>query len=56
MNVMLEELTVCVAEGCAKRFAADAGWEGFCPSCLALWDDHTAGQHDPSVDVCPLCG
>lgn len=55
MSVLLEDLTVCVGDGCANRFADEAGWEGHCPSCLALWDDHAAGEHDPPVDVCLLC-
>ena len=28
---------------------------GYCPECLALWDDHAAGQHDSPVDACRLC-
>jgi hypothetical protein len=55
MSVVLEELTVCVGDGCANRFHDEAGWEGRCPECLALWDDHAAGQHDPPVDGCLLC-
>jgi hypothetical protein len=31
------------------------GWEGYCRSCLALWDDHAAGRHDPPEDDCLLC-
>jgi hypothetical protein len=41
-------------DGCANRFPDEAGWEGRCPECMALWDDHTAGQHDPPVDGCLL--
>jgi hypothetical protein len=55
MSVVLGELTVCVGEGCANRFSDEAGWEGRCPECMALWDDHAAGQHDPPVDGCLLC-
>ena len=55
MSVVLEELTVCVGDGCANRFHDEAGWEGRCPECMALWDDHAAGQHDPPVDGCLLC-
>ena len=46
---------ICIGDGCANRFADEAGWEGYCPSCLALWDDHAAGRHDPPEDVCLLC-
>ena len=55
MSVLLWELTICIGDGCANRFADEAGWEGYCPSCLALWDDHAAGRHDPPEDVCLLC-
>ena len=55
MNVVFEELTFCVGDGCVNRFADDGGWEGYCPECLALWDDHAAGQHDSPVDACRLC-
>jgi len=55
MSVVLEELTVCVGDGCANRFHDESGWEGRCPECMALWDDHAAGQHDPPVDGCLLC-
>ena len=55
MSVVLEELTICVGDGCANRFPDEAGWEGRCPECMALWDDHAAGQHDPPVDGCLLC-
>jgi hypothetical protein len=55
MSVLLKDLTVCVGDGCANSFADEAGWEGYCPSCLALWDDHAEGEHDPPVDVCLLC-
>ena len=44
MTVVFEELTFCVGDGCVNRFADDGGWEGYCPECLALWDDHAAGQ------------
>jgi len=43
---MEDELTFCVGDGCVNCFADDGGWEGYCPECLALWDDHAAGQHD----------
>ena len=39
----------------AELLADDGGWEGYCPECLALWDDHAAGQHDSPVDACRLC-
>ena len=55
MSVVLEELTICVGDGCANRFSDESGWEGRCPECMALWDDHAAGQHDPPVDGCLLC-
>ena len=55
MNVVFEELTFCVGDGCVNRFADDGGYEGYCPECLALWDDHAAGQHDSPVDACRLC-
>ena len=55
MSVVLEELTICVGDGCANRFPDEAGWDGRCPECMALWDDHAAGQHDPPVDGCLLC-
>ena len=55
MNVVFEELTSCVGDGCVNRFADDGGCEGYCPECLALWDDHAAGQHDSPVDACRLC-
>ena len=55
MSVLLGELKICIGDGCANRFADEAGWEGYCPSCLALWDDHAAGRHDPPEDVCVLC-
>jgi hypothetical protein len=55
MNVVFEELTFCVGDGCVNRFADDGGYEGYCPGCLALWDDHAAGQHDSPVDACRLC-
>jgi len=55
MSAVLGELTVCVGEGCANRFSDEADWQGRCPECLALWDDHAAGQHDPPVDGCLLC-
>jgi hypothetical protein len=55
MSAVLEELTICVGDGCANRFPDEAGWEGRCPECMALWDDHAAGQHDPPVDGCLLC-
>ena len=55
MTVVFEELTFCVGDGCVNRFADDVGWEGYCPECLALWDDHAAGQHDSPVDACRLC-
>ena len=37
MSVVLEELTICVGDGCANRFPDEAGWEGRCPECMALW-------------------
>jgi hypothetical protein len=43
MSVVLGELTVCVGDG-ANRFPDADGWEGRCPECLALWDDHAAGH------------
>ena len=55
MSVLIEDLTVCVGDGCTNRFADEAGWEGYCPSCLACRDDHAEGEHDPPVDVCLLC-
>jgi hypothetical protein len=55
MDVVFEELTFCVGDGCVTRFADDVGCEGYCPECLALWDDHAAGQHDSPVDACRLC-
>ena len=55
MGVLLGELSICIGDGCANSFADEAGWEGYCPSCLALWDDHASGRHDPPEDVCPLC-
>ena len=33
MSVLLEDLTVGVGDGCANRFADEAGWEGYCPLC-----------------------
>jgi len=53
--LMEDELTFCVGDGCVNCFADDSGWEGYCPECLALWDDHAAGQHDSPVDACRLC-
>ena len=55
MSVVLEELTICVGDGCANRFPDETGWEGRCPECMALWDDHATGQHDLPVDGCLLC-
>ena len=55
MSVLIEDLTVCVGDGCTNRFADEAGWEGHCPSCLACWDDRARGERDPPVDVCLLC-
>ena len=54
MSVVLEELTICVGDGCANRFPDETGWEGRCPECMALWDDHAAGLHDVPVDGCLL--
>ena len=47
MSVVLEELTICIGDGCVNRFPEGDGWDDRCPECLALWDDHAAGQHDP---------
>ena len=55
MSVVLEELTICVGDGCANRFPDESGWDSRCPECVALWDDHATGQHDPPVDGCLLC-
>jgi hypothetical protein len=44
VSVLLGELTICVGDGCATRFADEAGW-GYCPSCLAFWDDHARVGH-----------
>ena len=60
VSVLLEELTICVADGCANRFADEASSEGCCPSCLAFWGrPRTEQRRSPqprSPAVAPLRG
>jgi len=49
MRMFLEELTICVGDGCESlRRRSRLGRP--LPGVPALWDDHAAGQHDPPVD------
>ena len=60
VSVLLEEFTICVGDGCANRFADEAGSEGCCPSCLAFWGrPRTEQRRSPqprSPAVAPLRG
>lgn len=41
----VDEVTVAFCKGCAVPYAIDEGWQGYCPACCALVDEHRAGLH-----------
>lgn len=48
------ETTLCV--NCAGVHPVREGWQGHCPSCCALVDDHDARRHDRTpVTECRAC-
>lgn len=48
------EIALCVA--CSGVYEVRDGWQGSCPSCCALLDDHDAGRHDDvPVPDCRTC-
>lgn len=52
---LLVDLGWCENVWCGLGYAADEGWAGLCPSCLALLDEHLAGVHEAVLDDCPDC-
>lgn len=56
MAVTGYDVTIEPCLSCANHFALEEGWAGYCPSCLALSDEHLAGLHDVHIlDECRDC-
>ncbi len=48
-------LACCENLWCGQEYAADEGWDGYCPSCVALLDEHLARSHRAPVPECVGC-
>lgn len=55
MNLLVEDVAVCSGSSCRARYDTSDGWAGYCPSCLALCDEHLTEDHPDGVDGCPYC-
>ena len=53
--VVVEELVVCDAAGCRTVYVLEDGWDGWCPSCVLVRDEHAGGLHAEGVPNCLLC-
>lgn len=55
---LLQALTLCADGRCGAEFALQDGWNGLCPRCSAMWDEHAShpapGQVLPGGD-CWFC-
>src|SRR3954464_6271682 len=48
-------LAWCDNPCCGELFDLQDGWDGRCPSCLALADEHVAGHHTVLIEACVEC-
>jgi hypothetical protein len=48
-------LAWCDNPWCGELFDPQDGWDGRCPSCLALADEHMAGDHTVLIEACVEC-
>lgn len=52
----VDDVRYALCADCADTFALDEGWQGLCPECCALLDDHRDGMHDTSpIATCSGC-
>jgi len=40
---------------CGKDAGGGDGYDGFCPGCADLIDQHDEGEHSARHDRCPMC-
>lgn len=53
---MVDDVTISQCLDCSETFVVVDGWEGRCPSCNALGDDHRDGLHQGRfVEACHDC-
>ncbi|HLR84549.1 MAG TPA: hypothetical protein VK059_06340 [Nocardioidaceae bacterium] len=52
----VDEITYASCDDCSVVYAMHDGWQGLCPECCAVLDDHRDGRHevDPHA-VCRAC-
>lgn len=52
----VDEVTCGSCEICAAAYEIHAGWQGICPPCCAVVDDHLDGDHGSHpVTGCDTC-
>ncbi len=51
----MAELACCENLWCGVQYAVPDGWDGYCPSCVALLDDHLARGHATPQAECVAC-
>lgn len=55
-DVTIDDVEFTLCTDCSDAFAVRDGWEGRCPSCCSVGDDHDAGGHDlRPVEQCRAC-
>lgn len=45
-DVMIDDVVFALCMTCDAPFSIRDGWDGACPECCAIHDDHDAGRHD----------
>lgn len=52
----VDDVVYALCDDCAATYAMYDGWQGLCPECCALLDDHHAGGHDANpIVTCRGC-